>query len=356
MIQDNIVLDFNSELDYVFSHYKLVKPIGSGSSAIIFEALDLDNNQKVACKLIPKNSGQITSENVLTEASIIKNLQHNNIVKFIELMEDEDNFYMIQEFCEGQTLLEFINNKLENFENLKESEIKSIIAQILQAIAYLKQNNIAHRDLKPENIVISEHSGKLTIKLIDFGLATLNGNGYSEDFCGSIHYMAPEVLKGQKYTGCQADMWSVGVIFFILIADRLPFESENMTDLIQKIISADFVFPLSINEEAAHFVIKMLNPIATERMTALEALNHPYLKGVVAEIEESHENGLISNRYSLPSLYLYQKNHNTKQSINHEASSDPNNHMNRIRRNPNFHRNPMKKQSNKLMIGNRRKI
>ena len=345
--------DFDPSLDYTIEHYKLLQPIGCGASAVIFEAVDVFTDEPVCCKIIPKSTNQIEIENVITEVKILNSLDHKNIVKFYDFFEDEENFYLIEELCKGVTLLQYINEKFENYESLSNFEIKSITFQLLNVLAYLQSKGIAHRDIKPENIIVHEKkdtsNGKnLEIKLIDFGLATTDGNDYSDTFCGSIHYIAPEIIVNSKYVACPCDVWSAGVIFFILIADRLPFESEDMDNLIHKIVSGDYVLPLQIDQDAARLVSRLLAPNPEERISAAEAIKDSFFKPLNhVQFQMVHQfikqNPLCAKQYSLSKIFMTQpwKKRNSYNCINNHSTFNPNIANNKIRRSQNPKKSPI---------------
>ena len=305
--------NFSQEMDCecIFSHYKLIRQIAMGSSAVIFEAFDLNKDHaKVCCKIVPKNddsnSSYIEPENVFNEVEVLRRLNHRNIVKFIDFYEDEYNYYLVEELLNGKSLLDYINSKFENFETLNETVIKSIIEQLLDALKYMHKQGIAHRDIKPENIIVIEEKDKIFIKIVDFGLSTLNSDSFSDVICGSIYYIAPEILLNEKYIGSIADIWSAGVIFFTLLADRLPFENDNINILREKIINANYMLPLDIDNDAALLVSKMLNPIPSLRITASEALKSSYFIKDNASIDMAE---LKDNNSSANSdLFIYYHN------------------------------------------------
>ena len=311
----------------IFDRYTFKKEIGSGSSALIMEADDILTGETVCCKIIPKansdiNGLQNTNDrpnshpicvsgpdidsiassvpkqpevdmndfndqgdsilSVVAEISALKKLSHPNIAKFIDLFEDENHYYLLMELCNGVTLLQLINEKIESNKKFLQRDVKQIMKQILITLNYLHENNVAHRDLKPENIIIDTSCpGYMKVKIIDFGISSIKSEGQlSTTICGSLHYIAPEILRNEMYVGTKADIWSAGVIFYILLTNKLPFESENFEILRTMIISAQYELPIDsdIPSEATDLLAKMLNPDPSKRITAKEALLSDYLK------------------------------------------------------------------------------
>ena len=220
----------------IYSLYTIKSEIGSGSYGRVVSAIHNTTNELRAIKIINKfaiKNEEVRSK-IMNEVDILKRLDHPNIVKIYEFHEDEFNLYLIMDLYTGGEVLEAI---LKN-RSLKESQAADFMKQILSSIVYLHNLHIVHRDLKLENMLI-EHSRSSNIKIIDFGTATYFTKGKSLNYrIGTINYIAPEVLK-QKYTE-KCDIWSCGVILYVLLAGKLPFFSKVKSETLKLIKSGQY--------------------------------------------------------------------------------------------------------------------
>ena len=258
------------------------KKIGSGSFGTVYEAKNLIFNTKVAMKVIVKkqNMNKLLIEN---EIDILKKLSHPNIVRIYEFYESLNNFYLINEYCDEGELYNYINKS-----TLNEQQLAVIFYQVFSGLSYLHENNILHRDLKPENILISKKEVDLSseevyfwIQIIDFGTAKIfEENKTEKSIVGSAYYIAPEVLKKDYNEKC--DTWSVGVILFMFLTGRPPFDGRNNEEIIKSIKTKklDEQNPklLQRSPEVRDLVIGLLEKDMNKRLSAKEALNHPWFK------------------------------------------------------------------------------
>ena len=257
------------------------KIVGYGSSALILESRDILNDEICCVKIVPKDSDDIIKQNLACEVAALRTLNHPNIVKIKDFFEDQDNFYLVEELCRGKSLLEYINERFQAFTDFSESEIQQIFRQLLSAVKYMHLKKIAHRDLKPENIIIDDsprnksniNDSCFVVKIIDFGFSSIGSDiSNLEKFCGSIHYIAPEILNQVPYDGRKSDIWSLGVILFTLLANRLPFDNDNFDILNDLIIKGRYNIPQDISEPAENLIKKMLDINPNTRISASEAL------------------------------------------------------------------------------------
>ncbi|KAH8050623.1 serine/threonine kinase [Aureococcus anophagefferens] len=205
----------------------------------------------------------------------VASIEHPNIIKLYNFYEEKKMFYMVIELMEGGELFERIVKK--TFYN--EKEARDLIRILLDALAYLHHRHIVHRDLKPENLLLKSPYNDFDIKLADFGFAK-KVNGKSLDTqCGTPGYVAPEILKGAKY-GTEVDMWSCGVIVYILLGGYPPFHDDNHAILYRKIKAADYTFEPQywdqVSDDAKDLIKKMLVVDPDKRLTADQALRHPW--------------------------------------------------------------------------------
>lgn len=214
---------------------------------------------------------------MLNETSIMIQLDHANIVKLFEVFKDEQSFYLVSEFCDGGELFE----KIRHINCLSESVVAQYMQQILSAIMYCHSNGIVHRDLKPENILFDSNKDNPTLKIIDFGCsAKLNRNGEKLNRrIGTPFYVAPEVLAANYNEKC--DIWSIGVILYILLCGYPPFSGKNELDVLQKVKKGIYKFDtddwVKVSIQAKDLIRRMLMYDPEERISALEAYNHPWI-------------------------------------------------------------------------------
>uniref|UniRef100_A0ACD5U5Q7 Uncharacterized protein n=1 Tax=Avena sativa TaxID=4498 RepID=A0ACD5U5Q7_AVESA len=279
------------ELDKSFGYdrsfaakYELGKEVGRGhfGHTCLARARKGDiRGQVLAVKVISKAkmTTAISIEDVRREVKILKALSgHSNLVKFYDACEDGLNVYIIMELCEGGELLDRILSRGGRY---TEEDAKVIIEQILSVVAFCHLQGVVHRDLKPENFLFSTRDEHSPMKLIDFGLSDfIRPDERLNDIVGSAYYVAPEVLHRSYST--EADMWSIGVITYILLCGSRPFWARTESGIFRSVLRADPNFDdapwASISPEAKDFVKRLLNKDYRKRMTAAQALSHPWLR------------------------------------------------------------------------------
>jgi serine/threonine protein kinase len=228
---------------------------------------------KYAVKIVPKCSlGGVTTEQFEREVNLLLSLNHPGIVQVRDLREDSTYFYLVMELITGPNILSAAATP--------EIDTKPIFKQILDVVAYLHSQRVAHRDLKLDNILMDNKTRR--IKLIDFGFSRMGGAGeLFRTRCGSLYYSAPEVIAGQVYDGMAADMWSCGVILYCLVVGSFPWRSaRNEQKTIADIGSGNFVMPEGVGKLCADLIRRLLVVEPEERLTAAQALGHPWLKDV----------------------------------------------------------------------------
>ena len=263
--------------------YEILSKLGSGSFGSVYLARNKYTNEKVAMKQIKKSSANLLSDGEITdEIEILKNLDHPDIVRIIESFNTKNSYILITEYCEGGELFDQVKNQLS------ETQIAVIFKQILSGLAYLHSNNIVHRDLKLENILIYEKEKSKTtgedlfnIKIIDFGTARIfDKNKNPQSIVGSSYYIAPEVLR-QKYNK-ECDLWSVGVILYMFIVGHAPFDGcddEEITTNIQRgVYRKNDRRWIKASKEVKDLIQKLLTYRPSQRLSAIQALNHPWFK------------------------------------------------------------------------------
>lgn len=237
--------------------------------------------QQVAVKIIPKSkmTTAIAIEDVRREVKILRALSgHNNLVNFYDAFEDHDNVYIVMELCEGGELLDRILSRGGKY---SEDDAKAVIVQILNVVAFCHLQGVVHRDLKPENFLYSSNDENSQLKAIDFGLSDfVRPDERLNDIVGSAYYVAPEVLHRSYST--EADVWSIGVIAYILLCGSRPFWARTESGIFRAVLKAEPSFNEapwpSLSLEARDFVKRLLNKDPRKRMTAAQALCHPWIR------------------------------------------------------------------------------
>ncbi|KAM7516563.1 hypothetical protein LguiA_006146 [Lonicera macranthoides] len=237
--------------------------------------------QEVAVKVIPKAkmTTAIAIEDVRREVKILRALTgHSNLVQFYDAYEDHDNVYVVMELCEGGELLDRILSRGGRY---TEDDAKAVMIQILNFVAFCHLQGVVHRDLKPENFLFSSKDENSQLKAIDFGLSDfVKPDERLNDIVGSAYYVAPEVLHRSYST--EADVWSIGVIAYILLCGSRPFWARTESGIFRAVLKADPSFEESpwptLSSEAKDFVKRLLNKDPRKRMTAAQALSHPWIR------------------------------------------------------------------------------
>eukprot|EP00252_Welwitschia_mirabilis_P021595 TRINITY_DN5577_c0_g1_i1.p1 TRINITY_DN5577_c0_g1~~TRINITY_DN5577_c0_g1_i1.p1 ORF type:complete len:577 (+),score=84.95 TRINITY_DN5577_c0_g1_i1:452-2182(+) len=279
------VLDKNFGFSKSFtSKYDLGSEVGRGHFGHTCLAKVRKGDAKgssVAVKVIPKAkmTTAIAIEDVRREVKILRALTgHHNLVKFHEAYEDSSNVYIVMELCEGGELLERILSRGGKY---SEDDAKAVIVQILNVVAFCHLQGVVHRDLKPENFLFTNKDENADLKAIDFGLSDfVKPDVRLNDIVGSAYYVAPEVLH--RSYGTEADVWSIGVIVYILLCGSRPFWARTESGIFRAVLKADPSFEEapwpSLSAEAKDFVKRLLNKDLRKRMTASQALTHPWLR------------------------------------------------------------------------------
>ena len=283
--------------------YKFGKVIGGGSFGTVRQAYKRDDESKqlVAIKSISKKSLSAEElENLIKEVEIISSLDHANIIDFLETYQDAIYFHIVMELCTGKELFD----KLVECGILSEKKVNKIIYKICKAILYCHTVGIIHRDIKAENIIFKDESENSEIKIIDFGLSKkFNPNEKMKSILGTAFYVAPEVLKGSYDEKC--DVWSIGVLTFILLSGTPPFKGKNDFDIFNNIVKSDLVFDekkfKNVSEEAINFIKYCLKKDPTERASVSELLDSEWF----LEIKDETFNGRNLDKNILDNLLKF---------------------------------------------------
>jgi calcium-dependent protein kinase len=260
--------------------YKIIKRIGSGTFAKVYQVMHIPTKQMRAMKVVKVDTVnyQDDDQEFLKEIELLSIMDHPNIIKIYEYFIDDVYYYIITEFARGGELYD----QICNISNYSEHDAAIIMRQILSALNYLHSKNIIHRDLKPENILLETNStGDLFIKLIDFGNSNYcEKNKRLNLKVGTPQYMAPEVIN--KDYDCKADIWSLGVIMYVLLCGMPPFDGPDDKSIQNKVKIGKFSFDKEnwkdISSEAKILLSKMLTLDPKKRISAVEAVKEIWIK------------------------------------------------------------------------------
>uniref|UniRef100_A0A7N8X2Q7 Serine/threonine-protein kinase BRSK2-like n=1 Tax=Mastacembelus armatus TaxID=205130 RepID=A0A7N8X2Q7_9TELE len=254
--------------------YRLEKTLGKGQTGLVKLGVHCITGQKVAIKIVNREK---LSESVLMkverEIAILKLIEHPHVLKLHDVYENNKYLYLVLEHVSGGELFDYLVKK----GRLTPKEARKFFRQIISALDFCHSHSICHRDLKPENLLLDE---KNNIRIADFGMASLQvGDSLLETSCGSPHYACPEVIRGEKYDGRRADVWSCGVILFALLVGALPFDHDNLRQLLEKVKSGVFHMPHFIPPECQALLKGMIEVNPDKRLTLEAIQKHPWYQG-----------------------------------------------------------------------------
>ncbi|XP_028718959.1 sperm motility kinase X-like [Peromyscus leucopus] len=234
--------------------YKMMMTLGQGQFSEVKWAFHIPTVSCVAVKIL-RNQKKYASL-INSEISVMKSLAHPNIIKLLHVVQTRETTYLVMEHASEGDLLHHV---LE-LGALEESKAPRLFTQILHAVKYCHDNLIIHRDIKANNILL-DHRGN--VKLSDFGLSTKVIPGQKlGDFCGTLHYCAPELFGKEAYDGHATDIWSLGMLLFLMVAGHFPFNAYSSVRVIQQILTADFRVPSHVSVDIRDLILKllMINP------------------------------------------------------------------------------------------------
>ena len=270
--------------------YLKIKEISNGTYAKVYIVQKKTDFKLYCCKEILKSKVKDLPK-FRNEINILSKVDHPNIIRLFEIFEDNRYISLIMELCEGGNLFEKINELAEKDKSFSEKEAVKIFKQLMSAVNYCHSQGICHRDLKPENIIFLNKNPDSPIKIIDFGLSKIfgelkpimKGNKIEKNIMslrvGTAYYMAPEVLQGNYDNKC--DIWSCGVILYIMLCGYPPFDGDSENDILKTVLKKKYSFPeeewSSVSEEAKDLIKHMLCD-AEKRFNAKNVLNHPWIE------------------------------------------------------------------------------
>ncbi|KAK1882122.1 Serine/threonine-protein kinase BRSK1 [Dissostichus eleginoides] len=266
-------LSLSQSAQYV-GPYRLEKTLGKGQTGLVKLGVHCITGQKVAVKIVNREK---LSESVLMkverEIAILKLIEHPHVLKLHDVYENNKYLYLVLEHVSGGELFDYLVKK----GRLTPKEARKFFRQIISALDFCHSHSICHRDLKPENLLLDE---KNNIRIADFGMASLQvGDSLLETSCGSPHYACPEVIRGEKYDGRRADVWSCGVILFALLVGALPFDHDNLRQLLEKVKSGVFHMPHFIPPDCQSLLKGMIEVNPEKRLTLEAIQKHAWYLG-----------------------------------------------------------------------------
>uniref|UniRef100_A0A665W7S8 non-specific serine/threonine protein kinase n=1 Tax=Echeneis naucrates TaxID=173247 RepID=A0A665W7S8_ECHNA len=264
--------------------YEIGEQLGSGQFAIVKRCTEKSTGNEYAAKFIKKRQSRasrrgVRREEIEREVNILQELQHPNVVALHDVYENRTDVVLILELVSGGELFDFLAQK----ESLSEEEATQFIKQVLDGVQYLHSKGIAHFDLKPENIMLLDRNVPLPrIKLIDFGLAhKIEAGADFKNIFGTPEFVAPEIVNYEPL-GLEADMWSIGVITYILLSGASPFLGDTKQETLGNISAMNYEFDEELfsntSELAKSFIKQLLEKDTRKRMTIQDAHNHPWIK------------------------------------------------------------------------------
>ncbi|EHA8591152.1 putative CBL-interacting protein kinase 2 [Cocos nucifera] len=253
--------------------FELGRLLGQGTIAKVHYARNLKTGQSVAIKIFDKEKvlrvGLV--DQIKREISVMKLVRHPNIVQLYEVMASKTKIYFVMEYVKGGELF----NKVARGK-LKEDIARKCFQQLISAVDYCHSTGVYHRDLKLENVLLDENG---SLKVSDFGLSALaeskRQDGLLHAACGTPDYVAPEVINRKGYDGAKADIWSCGVILFVLVAGYLPFHDSNLMEMYRKIGKGEFKCPTWFSSDVRKLLYKIIDPNPITRISITKIMENP---------------------------------------------------------------------------------
>lgn len=265
-----------TEGNVLMRKYEFGKMLGQGNFAKVYHGRDLKSGQSVAIKVIDKEKvlkvGLI--DQTKREISVMGMVKHPNVVELYEVMATKTKIYFAMEYAKGGELFDKVSKG-----RLKEDVARKYFQQLILAVDFCHSRGVYHRDLKPENLLLDEDNN---LKVTDFGLSVPASctrlDGLFHTTCGTPAYVAPEVISRRGYDGAKADIWSCGVILFVLLTGQLPFNDSNIMHMYKKISKADYKCPSSVPSEARRLLKRILDPNPVTRISMKKIMENSWFK------------------------------------------------------------------------------
>lgn len=262
--------------------YEIGKTLGEGTFGKVKYAINTETGEKVAIKVLDKEKiqKQNMGNQIKKEISIMKMVKHENVVKLYEVLASRTKIFIVLELITGGELFD----KIVAEGRFDENTARFYFRQLIKGLKYCHAQGVCHRDLKPENLLLDVNAN---LKISDFGLSALYSGSADDEgratllhtTCGTPNYVAPEVLADKGYDGRAADVWSCGVILYVLLAGFLPFDEPHMSALFRKIQKAEYSFPPWFSKPVRNLIARILVPNPADRYTVSDIENDPWFRG-----------------------------------------------------------------------------
>eukprot|EP01135_Chromosphaera_perkinsii_P004798 Nk52_evm29s296 gene=Nk52_evmTU29s296 len=252
--------------------YEIERTIGKGNFAVVKLARHKASNIQVAIKVIDKSRlDEDSMKKIFREVQIMKLMNHRHIIRLYQVIESEKMLHLVTEYAPGGEIFDH----LVAHGRMKEVEARKKFKQIISAVEYCHQHRVVHRDLKAENLLLDEN---LDVKIADFGFSNYFKPGqFMKTWCGSPPYAAPELFEGKEYSGPQVDIWSMGVVLYVLVCGALPFDGSTLPKLRARVLAGRFKVPFFMSTECEHLIRRMLVMEPSKRYTIDEIKRHKWM-------------------------------------------------------------------------------
>ncbi|XP_020083191.1 CBL-interacting protein kinase 16-like [Ananas comosus] len=268
------------ERNLILGKYEMGRVLGKGTFATVYHGRDLRSGESVAIKVIGKDRVRREEgmmDQIRREISVMRLVRHPNVVELREVMATKSRIFFVMELVRGGDLFDLVS---KHRRGLPEDQARRYFQQLIAAVDFCHSRGVCHRDLKLENLLLDASSN--TLKVSDFGLSALpeqlRHDGMLHTQCGTPAYVAPELLKKKGYDGMRADMWSCGVILFVLLSGYLPFQHENIMKMYNKICRAKYQLPPWVSADAGRLIGRLLVSDPEKRISIAEMMQLPWFK------------------------------------------------------------------------------
>ena len=287
--------------------YDLEETLGEGHYAVVKSARHVFTGERVAVKVIDKTKlDAATRVQMMQEVRLMKLVQHPHVVRLYEVIDTQTKLYLVLELADGGDMYDYIMR--HEGVGLDEAAARKYFRQIVQAIHYCHELHVVHRDLKPENVVFFQKLG--LVKLTDFGFSNKFDPGEQlQTSCGSLAYSAPEILLGDAYDAPAVDVWSLGVILYMLVCGAAPFQEANDSETLTMIMDCKYSFPSHISSACKKLVSLMLQRQPHLRASLEDIMKDPWLNEGCTDIEASTNNASSANLPLVSREHLLEEEH-----------------------------------------------